>query len=104
MRIHCLDHAVEETSLTECARVDYCIFTASLTSSLFNPTAVEGIRKKDIQEIRAMRNPPPAVKMALEAICLLLGERSTDWRQILTFIVKDSFVPSILNFDTDEIT
>lgn len=51
-----------------------------------------------------MRNPPPAVKMALEAICLLLGEKSTDWRQILTFIVRDSFVPSILNFDTDEIT
>lgn len=51
-----------------------------------------------------MRNPPPAVKMALEAICLLLGEKSTDWRQILTVIVKDSFVPSILNFDTEEIT
>ncbi|VDM24780.1 unnamed protein product, partial [Hydatigera taeniaeformis] len=51
-----------------------------------------------------MRNPPPAVKMALEAICLLLGEKSTDWRQILTIIVKDSFVPSILNFDTEEIT
>uniref|UniRef100_A0A5K3FEA9 Dynein heavy chain, cytoplasmic n=2 Tax=Mesocestoides corti TaxID=53468 RepID=A0A5K3FEA9_MESCO len=66
--------------------------------------AVEGIRKKDIQEIKAMRNPPPAVKMALEAICLLLGEKSTDWRQILTVIVKDSFVPSILNFDTEEIT
>ncbi|VDN96525.1 unnamed protein product [Rodentolepis nana] len=66
--------------------------------------AVEGIRKKDIQEIKAMRNPPPAVKMALEAICLLLGEKSTDWRQILTAIVKDSFVPSILNFDTEDIT
>ncbi|EUB63753.1 Cytoplasmic dynein 1 heavy chain [Echinococcus granulosus] len=66
--------------------------------------AVEGIRKKDIQEIKAMRNPPPAVKMALEAICLLLGEKSTEWRQILTVIVKDSFVPSILNFDTEEIT
>lgn len=65
---------------------------------------MEGIRKKDIQEIKAMRNPPPAVKMALEAICLLLGEKSTDWRQILTVIVKDSFVPSILNFDTEEIT
>lgn len=51
-----------------------------------------------------MRNPPPAVKMALEAICLLLGEKSTDWRQILTVIVKDSFVPSILNFDTEDIT
>ncbi|CAH8501365.1 unnamed protein product [Schistosoma guineensis] len=66
--------------------------------------AVEGIRKRDIQEIRAMKNPPPVVKMAVESICLLLGEASTDWNQILKILVKDSFVPSIINFNTDDVT
>lgn len=70
---------------------------------LFVP-AVEGIRKRDIQEIRAMKNPPPVVKMAVESICLLLGEASTDWNQILKILVKDSFVPSIINFNTDDVT
>ncbi|VDP72907.1 unnamed protein product [Echinostoma caproni] len=62
------------------------------------------IRKRDIQEIKAMKNPPPVIKMAVESICLLLGDHSTDWRQILTTVMKDTFVPSILNFNTDEIT
>ncbi|VEL34125.1 unnamed protein product [Protopolystoma xenopodis] len=77
----------------------------SMRSYLFRDNFIPsiGIRKKDIQEIRAMKNPPPAVKMALEAICLLLGERTTDWRQILALIVKDTFVPSIINFNTDDI-
>ncbi|VDL93852.1 unnamed protein product, partial [Schistocephalus solidus] len=66
--------------------------------------AVEGIRKKDLQELKSMRNPPPAVKMALEAVCLLLGEKSSEWLKILQVIVKDSFVPSITNYNTDEIT
>ncbi|KAF8560528.1 hypothetical protein P879_02533 [Paragonimus westermani] len=66
--------------------------------------AVSEIRKRDIQEIKAMKNPPAVVKMAIESICLLLGEYSTDWRQILTTIMKDTFVPSILNFNTDDLT
>lgn len=66
--------------------------------------AVLEIRKRDIQEIKAMKNPPPVIKMAVESICLLLGDHSTDWRQILTTVMKDTFVPSILNFNTDEIT
>ncbi|THD25348.1 Dynein heavy chain 1 cytosolic [Fasciola hepatica] len=66
--------------------------------------AVLEIRKRDIQEIKAMKNPPPVIKMAVESICLLLGDHSTDWRQILTTVMKDTFVPSILNFNTDDIT
>ena len=66
--------------------------------------AVQGIRKKDIQEIKGMKNPPPAVKMAVESICTLLGAKFNDWRSILAIIVKDDFVPSIVNFDTDSIT
>lgn len=65
--------------------------------------AVKGIKKKDLVEIRSMSNPPPAVKMALEAICLLLGETAQDWRSIRTNIMKDSFVPNIVKMQTQDI-
>lgn len=66
--------------------------------------AVKGIKKKDLVEIRTMSNPPPAVKMAVEAICLLLGENAQDWRAIRANIMKDSFVPNIVKMQTQDIT
>ncbi|KAI8505359.1 Cytoplasmic dynein 1 heavy chain 1 [Branchiostoma belcheri] len=35
--------------------------------------AVKGIKKQHLVEVRSMVNPPAAVKMALESICLLMG-------------------------------
>uniref|UniRef100_A0A1I8II96 Dynein heavy chain, cytoplasmic n=1 Tax=Macrostomum lignano TaxID=282301 RepID=A0A1I8II96_9PLAT len=72
------------------------------TEDLSGSIPVEGIKRKDIQEIKAMKNPPTAVKMAVESICLLLGEKSSDWKQIQGVIVKDTFVPSIVNYKTLE--
>ena len=69
-------------------------------------TAVKGIKKKDLVEIRSMANPPPAVKLALEAICLLLGEggsKDLDWKVIRQIIIKESFISSIVNMKTDSI-
>ena len=51
-----------------------------------------------------MGNPPPVVKMALEGICILLGENASDWKSIRTAIMKDSFIPTIVSYKTDDIT
>lgn len=56
-----------------------------------------------------MANPPAIVKVALESICLLLdvthdNEVIPDWKTIRSILNKDSFIPSILNFDTASIT
>uniref|UniRef100_V9I7B7 Dynein heavy chain, cytoplasmic n=1 Tax=Apis cerana TaxID=7461 RepID=V9I7B7_APICE len=51
-----------------------------------------------------MANPPNIVKLALESICLLLEENATDWKQIRAIIMKDSFIPTIVNFNTENIT
>lgn len=66
--------------------------------------AVKSIKKKDLVEIRSMGNPPPVVKLALEAICLLLGENASDWKVIRAVIMKDSFISSIVSYKTDDIT
>ena len=42
--------------------------------------------------------------MALESICVLLGENVTDWKSIRTVTMKDNFIPSIVNSNTDDIS
>lgn len=55
-------------------------------------------------EVRTMANPPATVKLAMESICLLLGERAFDWRSIRTTLMRDNFIPTIINFQTNMIT
>lgn len=50
-----------------------------------------------------MGNPPQAVKTTLEAICLLLGENSNDWKTIRGVIVKDDFINKIVALSTEDI-
>ena len=50
-----------------------------------------------------MANPPVAVKMALESICLLLGENAVEWKQIRQVLVKENFISTIINFTTADI-
>ena len=66
--------------------------------------AVKSIKKQHLVEIRSMANPPATVKMALESICLLLGENATDWKAIRSVTNKDNFIPTIVNFNTDDIS
>ncbi|MCP9259196.1 Dynein heavy chain, cytoplasmic [Dirofilaria immitis] len=48
---------------------------------------------------------PQPVRLTLESICLLLGENvGMDWKAIRGVMVKDDFMPRILNFDTDSIS
>lgn len=55
-----------------------------------------------------MVNPPAVVKLALESICLLLNATENtdapDWKTIRSILNKDSFITSILNFETAQIT
>ena len=65
--------------------------------------AVKSIKKQHLVEVRSMANPPQAVKVALESICLLLGEQASDWRAIRGVIIRDNFITTIVNFQTENI-
>uniref|UniRef100_A0A2P2HXP1 Dynein heavy chain, cytoplasmic n=1 Tax=Hirondellea gigas TaxID=1518452 RepID=A0A2P2HXP1_9CRUS len=67
-------------------------------------SAVRGIKRQHLVEIRALANPPHMVKLALESICLLIGEPGTDWKSIKSITMKDNFISTIVNFNTDDIT
>ncbi|XP_016335882.1 cytoplasmic dynein 1 heavy chain 1 [Sinocyclocheilus anshuiensis] len=64
--------------------------------------AVSSIKKQHLVEVRAMANPPAAVKLALESICLLLGEETSDWKKIRQVIIRDNFISSIVNFVSED--
>ncbi|KAJ2451292.1 dynein heavy chain [Coemansia sp. RSA 2336] len=64
--------------------------------------AVSNIKKQHLTEVRAMANPPAAVKLALEAVCTLLGHRTSDWKALQSAIRRDDFIASIVRFDTDK--
>ena len=66
--------------------------------------AVKGIKKQQLVELKSMQSPPSAVKVAMESLCLLLGENVTDWKAIRSIMVKEDFISRILQFDTDRIT
>ncbi len=48
--------------------------------------AVKGIKKQHLVELKSLNNPPAPVKLALEAICLLLGEATSDWKTIRSIV------------------
>ncbi|CAB0033630.1 unnamed protein product [Trichogramma brassicae] len=67
--------------------------------------AVKSIKKQHLVEVRSMANPPAIVKVALESICLLLGENANDWKSIRAVIMRDNFINTIVsNFSTENIT
>ncbi|KAF9922924.1 hypothetical protein FBU30_006961 [Linnemannia zychae] len=63
--------------------------------------AVNDIKKAQLTEVRAMSNPPPAVKMAMESVCTLLGNQLEGWKTVQAIIRRDDFITSIVYFDTD---
>ncbi|CAB3376335.1 Hypothetical predicted protein [Cloeon dipterum] len=67
--------------------------------------AVKSIKKQHLVEVRSMANPPALVKVALESICLLLGENASDWKSIRAVVMRDNFINTIVNnFQTENIS
>ncbi len=66
---------------------------------------MQAIKRQHLVEIRTMANPPAIVKSALESICLLLGyEQISDWKVIRGIIIRENFIPSVISFDSDDIS
>ncbi|GJN87844.1 hypothetical protein Rhopal_000799-T1 [Rhodotorula paludigena] len=62
--------------------------------------AVSNIKKQQLTEVRSMANPPEAVKLSMEAVCILLGHRIDSWKAVQAILRSDSFISNIVNFDT----
>ncbi|KAH7116213.1 dynein heavy chain, N-terminal region 1-domain-containing protein [Dendryphion nanum] len=63
--------------------------------------SVQNIKRQHLTEVRSMQNPPAGVKLALEAVCTLLGHKAVDWKTIVSIVRRDDFIASIVQFDNE---
>eukprot|EP00945_MAST-04E_sp_MAST-4E-sp1_P001635 g1635.t1 len=68
--------------------------------------AVRSIKRRHLDEMKAMGNPPPAVKITLEAvICLVSGEsdpkKEIPWGTIRGYLRGGSFISSVVDFQSE---
>ncbi|PXF43614.1 Cytoplasmic dynein 1 heavy chain 1 [Gracilariopsis chorda] len=72
--------------------------------------AVGSIRKEYLDELRAMPNPPPAVRVALEGVTMVLDasrrkvESQYSWGHIRAQMRSSEFISNIVNFNVDTIS
>ncbi|KAF2010197.1 cytoplasmic dynein-like protein 1 heavy chain 1 [Aaosphaeria arxii CBS 175.79] len=63
--------------------------------------SVQNIKRQHLTEVRSMQNPPSGVKLALEAVCTLLGHKIDSWKTIVSIIRRDDFIASIVQFNNE---
>lgn len=57
--------------------------------------AVAGVGPKEINELKALANPPAVVKTVLESVLVLLGKPSKDWKAIKSEVVEPTFLKRV---------
>lgn len=62
---------------------------------------VQNIKKQHLTEIRSMSNPPAAVKMTMESVCILIGYEVSSWRDVQLIVRRDDFISNIVAYDNE---
>ena len=60
--------------------------------------ALKKLNKADITEIKGFASPPDAVRMVLEAVCILLGEKG-DWDSAKKVMTDMGFLDKLRDYD-----
>ena len=63
--------------------------------------AVGNIKRQHLTEVRSMGSPPAGVRLALNAVCTLLGHKIDDWKTIQAIVRRDDFIASIVGYDNE---
>jgi dynein heavy chain 1, cytosolic len=66
-------------------------------------SAVSNIPKRNLDELRAMANPPQMVKFAVEAVVVMLnnlGNNPTSWEECRKAIKSSDFITRVVTFDS----
>ncbi|CAK9798189.1 Dynein axonemal heavy chain 6 [Anthophora quadrimaculata] len=91
----------EETGILEAdARKD---LEAAIPALLEAQKALEALNKNDINEIRVFNKPPHLVRFVMEAVNLLLGEK-TDWPSAKLVLGDIHFLDRLIAYPKDDIS
>ena len=66
--------------------------------------AVGGIKKDNLNEIRALKMPPEPIRDVLEGVLKIMGNFDTTWNSMKRFLGNASVKDDIINFDSRRIT
>ena len=64
--------------------------------------ALGSLTKADITEVKSFTNPPQAVRVVLEAVCVLLGEKES-WENAKKLLGRSDFMDLLTTYDKDNI-
>ena len=64
--------------------------------------ALDALDKDKIREVRSFASPPSAVKITMEAVCVLLGE-TPDWDTSKRLLGQSNFMDLLKDFDKDNV-
>jgi len=67
-------------------------------------TSVRSIKKRDLDEVRNLMRPPKTVKLTLECVAIMMGEKKIEWADVRKMLSRGDFIPNILNFNADSLT
>jgi dynein heavy chain len=65
-------------------------------------TALQSLDKSHITEMKSFAKPPPLVQTVMEAVCILLGQK-TDWDTAKKIMSDSKFLESLFQYDKDNI-
>ena len=66
--------------------------------------AVGGIKQSNIDELRFLKAPPPAVRDVLQGVLAIMGIFDASWNSMKSFLSKRGVIDAILSFDAHDIT
>ena len=64
--------------------------------------ALKSLTKADITEVKSFQKPPEAVRIVMEAVCTLLGEKES-WDNAKAVLGKSDFMDRLTGYDKDNI-
>jgi len=66
--------------------------------------AVGQIKSDNLNEIRALKSPPDAIRDVLEGVLRLMGQGDTSWQSMKKFLASRAVKDEIINFDARRVT
>eukprot|EP00958_Prasinococcus_capsulatus_P016076 scaffold1766_cov401-Prasinococcus_capsulatus_cf.AAC.33 len=106
--------AAEAKAMKDECEADLAVAMPMLDSAL---QALNTLSKSDITEVKSMKNPPAAVKLVMEAVCIMKGvkpKRINDpknpvrkmddyWEPSQKLLADTCFLPSLREYDKDNV-
>ncbi|KAJ3195453.1 Dynein heavy chain 2, axonemal [Irineochytrium annulatum] len=90
----------EVRGVADAAQADLDLAMPALNAAV---KALEGINKKDLQEIRSYGKPPPLVEKVMEAV-MVLKKCEPTWDEAKRQLGNPYFIKQLINFDKDNIS